>query len=121
MGTMGIIFIAIPSTMLSIFTSDKSVIAAGIVPLRIMGAVQMFDGIGMTMASSLQGAGMNRWVMVADISISWGIFLPLTYVSGILTGWGLPGAWSAAALYLVLYAVACSLKFAGKKWQSVHI
>ena len=121
MGTMGLVFLVIPDMLLKIFTDEPEVIQAGIVPLRIMGAIQVFDGIGMTMSSALQGAGMNKWVMVAEVMISWGLFIPVTYLLAIVLGWGLYGAWGAVAMYLVLYAVVCSLKFSGRSWQKVRI
>jgi Na+-driven multidrug efflux pump len=121
MGTLGIIFILFPSYLLRIFTNDPMLIQAGVVPLQIMGAVQAFDGIGMTMSSALQGAGMNRWVMIAEVCISWGLFIPLTYGMGIKAGWGIVGAWSAVGVYLVLFAATCGLKFAGGSWQKVKI
>ena len=121
MGTLGIIFMLFPSYLLRIFTNDVSLINIGVVPLRIMGAVQVFDGIGMAMSSALQGAGMNRWVMVAEVCISWGLFIPLTYGMGIWAGWGIIGAWIAVGVYLMLFATVCSLKFAGGSWQKVKI
>jgi MATE family multidrug resistance protein len=121
MGSMGVVFLLFPELLLRIFTPEIEVIQTGVVPLRIMGAVQVFDGVGMTMGSALQGAGMNRWVMVVEVSISWFIFIPLAYLGGIVAGWGMFGAWSAVGVYLVMYAVACSWKFAGKSWQKVRI
>jgi len=121
MGTLGIIFMLFPSDLLKIFTNDASLIKIGVVPLMIMGAVQAFDGIGMTMSSALQGAGMNRWVMVAEVCISWGLFIPLTYGMGIMAGWGIVGAWIAVGVYLALFSTVCSLKFAGGSWQKVKI
>jgi MATE family multidrug resistance protein len=121
MGMLGIIFMLFPSDLIEIFTNDPTLVKMGVVSLRIMGAVQAFDGIGMTMSSALQGAGMNRWVMIAEVCISWGLFIPLTYLMGIKAGWGIVGAWSAVAVNLVLFAAACSLKFAGRKWQAVRI
>ena len=107
--------------LLKIFTNEMDVIRAGIVPLQIIGVVQVFDGVGMTLSSALQGAGMNRWVMIAEVSISWFLFIPLTYIFAILAGWGLYGAWSVMALYFALFAVVCSWKFAGGSWQKVQI
>jgi len=121
MGTLGIIFMLFPTDLMRIFTNDTSLIKIGVVPLQIMGAVQAFDGIGMTMSSALQGAGMNRWVMIAEVCISWGMFIPLTYGIGIMTTWGIVGAWCAVGIYLVLFAAVCSLKFAGGSWQKVRI
>jgi len=64
---------------------------------------------------------MNRWVMVAEVCISWGIFIPLAYGMGIYAGWGIVGAWSAVGVYLMLFATVCALKFAGGSWQKVKI
>ncbi len=121
MGIIGIVFILNPEMIFRIFTDDPAVIQAGALPLRVMGFVQAFDGAGMVFTYSLFGAGLNRWVLFAEVGINWGIFLPLTFLFAKILNWGLTGAWMAFALYLVLFAVAVTSKFATGSWKTSRI
>ncbi|SVB53644.1 uncharacterized protein METZ01_LOCUS206498, partial [marine metagenome] len=56
MGTMGILFLLFPRPILLIFTNDREVIEMGLVALRILGVVQFFDAVGMTLWFALSGA-----------------------------------------------------------------
>jgi len=60
MGTMGIIFILFPDTILPFFTRDQEVIRLGLVALRILGVVQFADAVGMTLWFALCGAGNTK-------------------------------------------------------------
>jgi len=121
MGIMGIFFIFIPEQMLGLFTNDEGVIAKGINPLRVMGLVQMIDALGMVLMGALEGAGLNKFVMYAEISVNWFVFLPATLVFTHVFGWGLTGAWSALVLYLLLLGVIVTIKFMGGSWKEVEL
>lgn len=121
MGALGVIFIIFPTLILELFTEDLRVIEAGVLPLRMMGFVQVFDAIGMVISQALEGAGFNKWVLKAEVAVNWGVFLPLTWIFTFLFGWGLTGAWIALAVYLVLFAVVVSRKFALGEWKSVQV
>ncbi|HEB84938.1 MAG TPA: MATE family efflux transporter [Bacteroidetes bacterium] len=121
MGLLGLVFIAMPEVILRLFTPDQAVIQAGVLPLRVVGLFQAFDASGMVLSMALEGAGMNRWTMMAEISVNWGLFLPLTYLFAFVFGWGLTGAWTAMAIYMFVFGVVVALKFAGGSWKTVEV
>jgi len=121
MGVMGIIFILVPDLLLQIFTSDSEVIRVGSMPLRMMGFVQIFDAMGMVMMGSLEGAGMNKFVMYAEIAVNWLIFLPSALIFSHIIGWGLLGAWSAMGLYILILGVIVTHKYIGGSWKEVQV
>lgn len=121
MGLVGILFIFFPELLLRFFTEDADVIAKAALPLRIMGCVQVFDAFGMVFSFALEGAGMNRWVLFAELGVNWLVFLPLTYLLSHVAGLGLLGAWGAFSTYLVLFAAIVIVKFRGGAWKSVEV
>ena len=121
MGSLGLIFIAIPELIFRIFTTDTAVIQAGKIPLIILGIVQIFDATGMVLGHALQGAGMNKWVLKAEILLCWGLFVPLTALVVLVLNLGHNTAWMVLGFYLICYGTAVTSKFAGGKWKEVKI
>jgi len=121
MGLIGLVFILIPELIFKIFTDDQAVIATGRIPLMILGIVQAFDATGMVLSQALQGAGMNRWVLKAEVLLSWGFFVPTTAVIVLIFDFGHNAAWMVLGIYLLLYGSAITAKFAGGKWKSVRV
>ena len=121
MGTMGILFLLFPRPILLIFTNDREVLEMGLVALRILGVVQFFDAVGMTLWFALSGAGNTLFPAIIDLSLSWGIFLPGSYLLGIVFGYGLIGPWLAFAIYLFLYAICITWKILKGDWKEIEI
>lgn len=121
MGTIGLIFLAVPHWVINIFTDNPQVIDNALFPLRIIGVVQIIDAAGMIFGSALEGAGNTRWVMAAEVFVNWGIFLPTTYLFAFLLGFGRYGLWIAWSLYMVAFGVICFLKFRTGTWKQIKI
>ena len=119
MGLSGICFIIFARPILTIFTPDLAVISVGFAPLIILGAVQIFDAIGIVLAQCLEGAGATPWVMRADLVIHWLFLLPLAYLLAIVLGWGLVGAWASIGVGMVLYALVMIWKFRSDSWMNI--
>lgn len=121
MGVMGILFIFLPGVLLRFFTLDSEVIRVGTIPLRMMGFVQIFDAAGMVLSGALEGAGMNRWVLVVELSVNWFLFLPLTYLLAYVLDLGLIGAWTAFGVYLITFGVLVIYKYSLGTWKKVSV
>lgn len=121
MGTMGLLFILFPRPILLIFTNEIEVLEMGTMALRILGVVQFFDAVGMTLWFALSGAGNTRFPAVVDLSLAWGIFLPASYLLGVVFGFGILGPWVAFALYLFLYAGIIAWKVLQGDWKEIEV
>lgn len=121
MGGIGIIFISIPKLILLIFTDNEAVISAAVPALRIMGFVQIFDACGMVFSFALEGAGLSRWIMLAETSVNWLLFIPLVGLLAFYLGMGVFGAWLALAVYLVIYGMIVTIKFHGGSWKTAKV
>ncbi|MBX7152583.1 MATE family efflux transporter [bacterium] len=121
MGTLGVIFLAVPEWVVRLFTDDSVVIAYSVFPLRIVGLVQLVDAAGMIFSSALEGAGNTRWVMGAEIFVNWGIFLPLTYGLTFMLDFDRFGPWIAWAAYMVVFGIMCFWKYRKGEWKHIKL
>jgi len=52
---------------------------------------------------------------------AWGLFLPATYILGIIFEMGIVGAWIAMAVYIFVFGIMVFIRFSGKKWEEIKI
>lgn len=121
MGTLGVFGFFFPHYILSIFTSDETVIREGIKALRILAASQIFQASGLIFSQALLGAGASKFVMVVDVGLHYLIFVPLTYILGILLKIGISGAWLSVSIYLFLMSLFMGLKFLDGSWRHIRV
>jgi MATE family, multidrug efflux pump len=119
MGLSGACFILFARPILSLFTLDTDVINAGVVPLIILGSVQLFNAIGVILAGCLEGAGDTYWVMKMDFIIQWIILLPLAYLLAVVFDWKSIGAWTSIGFGMILYSLVMVRKFRGDSWMNI--
>jgi Na+-driven multidrug efflux pump len=116
MGVFGLAFLVWPEHLMRLFAKDAELIAAGTPILRMMGLVQVFDAVGLTLAGALRGAGATRQVMVTDVLTAWLFFLPAAWLFGVRLDGGLTGAWIGVVLWFFLYAVGMVAWFQRGDW-----
>jgi putative MATE family efflux protein len=117
---VGIVFVLVPDAVLLVITTNDDVINVARPILRIAGVAQIFYGAGIIFANALQAGGATVFVMLVEVVTHWIIFLPLTYVFGVLMGGGLLGAWLALPVYIVAYTTLNYLKFRKRSWITVR-
>ena len=118
---VALLFLAVPETLLRIFTDDDAVLRLGR-PLLLIGAVfQLFDAVAVITQGALRGAGDTRWPFVFETTFGWGVSLPLAYALGITFGYGLEGAWTGAMISLGISAAILFWRFHTGAWRRVAI
>lgn len=120
MGAFGVLFLLIPAHLMRLFATDPALVAAGTPILRLMGLVQIFDAVGLTLAGALRGAGQTRQVMVVDVVAAWLLFLPSAWFFGVKLELGLLGAWVGILVWFFLYAVGMTGWFLRGDWRSAR-
>lgn len=91
-----------PKTIARIYSSDLLVIHAGALLLLVAGVFQLFDGLQVTIAGALRGAG-NTWTpMIVHLFGYWIIGLPIGAVLCFKSGWGAIGLWIGLCVGLIL-------------------
>ncbi len=121
MAAIGILFLAIPQWIFRIYTSDPGVIAVGRTPLFYLGLVQGLAGVALVLSQTLQGAGNTRFVLVVELCVCLGMYLPVAFLLGLRSKLGLVGAWTAEYVYWLALAVIMATKFRRGTWKTIRI
>jgi multidrug resistance protein, MATE family len=114
----GVIF---PREILAIVSHSQAVREAAMLPMQVMGLCTPIIAVGMILTQALFGAGNSRFVMLVELILHFTCLVPLAWLLGITLGFGLPGIWAAAVLYIVLLATAMTTKFARGDWKHIRI
>lgn len=120
-GALGLHEVVFPEFWIGIFNDSPEVIAAGRSSMQLMGATGPVIAAGMILTQALFGAGNTRFVMLVELTLHFGVLLPVAYVCGVTLHGGLLGVWSAAAVYAVLLAALMSWKFRQGSWKTIDI
>ena len=121
MGAVGIFFVLIPETIISLFSSEKEVIYFGVIALRIAGVLQVVDAVGMTLWFALSGAGNTLYPSVVESLLIWVYFLPGSYYFGVILGYGFIAPWLFFGSYLFFFALAMVWKIQKGDWKQINI
>lgn len=120
MGTCGLVFLLWPAPLLRLFGLDEALVRSGVPALRLVGAAQVVDAVGLTLAGGLRGAGHTRSVMAVDVVAGLVLMPPLAWLFGIALGGDLLGATWALAVWFTLYAAGMLLLFLRPHWHEVR-
>ncbi len=118
---LGAVFILFPATVISVITNDPEVAAVARPVLQIAGAAQIFYASGIVLAHALQAAGATMYVMWIEVLTHWVIFLPVSYVLGVVLGGGIIGAWIALPVYIVAYSALIYAKYRKGAWVHMKV
>ncbi|MBE6738370.1 MAG: MATE family efflux transporter [Ruminococcaceae bacterium] len=99
--TGGLLFIFAP-WMMSLFTSDNSVILLGVIVLRMVAVSEPFYGVSIVVEGMLQGVGKTMAPFVINILGMWGIRIVGTYICTQLLSKGLVSAWGCMIAHNLL-------------------
>ncbi|MBC8257136.1 MAG: MATE family efflux transporter [Candidatus Marinimicrobia bacterium] len=121
MGSMGLLFIFGPQWVIPIFSDDPEIIRLGIPCLQIIGVLQFFDAIGLTLFFVLTGAGNTRFPAIINMTTCWFLFLPLSYYLSIYLKMGIIGAWLGFAAWIIPFAVIMALKVSTGSWKKIEV
>jgi putative MATE family efflux protein len=116
--TTAVAFLAIPETLVTLFTSDRAVIADGALYLRVIAFAQIGQSFELILEGALAGAGYTLWPQIASTSLT-ALRIPLAaWWSGIV---GLVGIWLALSVTAILRGVAMILFWRQGAWRRVSV
>jgi putative MATE family efflux protein len=121
MGSVGIVFIVFPETIIQLFTNEYAVANIGVTGLRLAGLVQFVDAIGMTLWFALSGAGNTLFPSLVESFLVWCFFLPGSYFFGVVFGYGFLAPWIFFGTYISLFAAAMVWKVQREDWKEIEI
>ena len=113
----GAILALFPRLFLGIFTSDASLITAGVGALVVIGFAQPAQAVNFTMGGALRGAGDTRFTLVTTL-VNWFVVrLPLAVLFAFPLGLGLAGIWLAVLVDYGVRAIILALRFRSGRWS----
>jgi MATE family multidrug resistance protein len=105
MACAGIVFAAVPRTLVSVFTTDPAVIATAGSLMLVAAAFQLFDGLQGVSTGAMRGTGDTHTPMVCNLVAHWCVGLPMGYLLGFGAGFGVVGLWAGLALGLAMAGI----------------
>jgi MATE family multidrug resistance protein len=108
----GAVFIAIPRTLIGLFTRDAAVLELGASLLFIAAVFQLFDGLQGVVTGTLRGLGDTRTPMVTNLAAHWLVGLPVGYWLCFSAGWGVRGLWWGLSIGLIVAGVVLTTVWA---------
>src|SRR5436189_1547111 len=111
-------FLAIPRTLVALFTTDPAVIGDGSLYLRVIAFAQVGQTFEIILEGALAGAGYTLWPQLTSTSSTL-LRVPLAaWWSGTI---GLLGIWLALSLTAVARGIAMTLFWIGGAWRRMVV
>jgi len=117
LGSISLIFIAIPGFFIELFIDDPQVIESGITCLRIISYGFVLYALGMVMIQALNGACDTGTPTMINFFCFWLIEIPLAYLLAIQLGWAEKGVAYAIIAAESVMAVWGLYLFRKGKWK----
>jgi MATE family multidrug resistance protein len=100
----GLLYLAIPETLVGLLSKDTQVVALGSKVLLVVALFQLGDGVQVSATGALRGLGDTRSPMVANLIGHYPIGLATGLLLTFAAGMGLVGLWLGLALGLSVVA-----------------
>lgn len=104
--------------ILGVFVGDPGVLALARKLLAVAALFQLFDGMQVTLAGALRGAGDTTSSLFANLLGHWGLGLPVGVALAFGLGWGATGLWVGLAVGLAAVAVFLLVRW---RQSAVHL
>jgi multidrug resistance protein, MATE family len=122
MAVLGMPFWLVPDLILSIWLHEDAAVDVARTPMRILGAMIVFNGAGYMLAAMLNGAGDVRRVMWVNLVTQWFWLLPGAWLFGPVLGGGLLGVWCMHQFgFRALQSVVYVLIWRRRRWAHVQL
>jgi putative MATE family efflux protein len=113
-----IAFLAFPETLVSVFTSDPTVIAYGASYLRIIAVAELAMAVEIVLEGAMGGAGFTLQPMLWSTGLT-AARIPLgAWFAG---AFGLAGVWWAISLTGIGRGIVMALLWRGNRWQAARV
>ncbi len=111
-------FLLLPGRLVSLFTRDAQVIAAGVLYLRVIAFAQIGQSFELILEGALAGAGYTFWPQVVSTTLT-AMRIPLS--AWWSRAFGLLGIWVALSITAISRGIAMILFWKGGRWRTVRV
>jgi putative MATE family efflux protein len=112
--TTALAFLAIPKTLVALFTTDPAVILDGSLYLRVIAVAQLGQTFEIILEGALAGAGYTLWPQITSTSLT---LLRVPLAAWWSRGIGVLGIWLALSVTAVARGVAITLFWLSGAWR----
>ena len=98
-------FIAVPRTLIALYTREAGVVSIGVTLLALAAVFAVFDAAQVVMTGALRGMGLTRVPMLVNFTGYWIFGLPLGVLLAFPLHRGVSGLWTGLCAALMLVAV----------------
>lgn len=121
MGIIAIVFIAFPGFFIGLFINDPSVIASGILCLRILSYGYVAYALGMVIVHSFNGAGDTFTPTIINLFCFWLLEIPLAYILALPLGLEENGVYIAILAAETLMTLSAVMLFRRGRWKTREV
>ena len=121
MGSLALCFIIFPEFILSAFTSDSELLKVAVPLLKFVGLIAFIDAIALVLMCTLDGAGDMKFISKIMLIYVWIIYLPLSYLMGIIFNFGLWGAWFSWLFGFLFLSFMLGLRVYQGNWNTISV
>jgi MATE family multidrug resistance protein len=105
----------------AMYTKDTAVAELAAFLIQVSAYLQIFDGFYNFYAGGLRGIGDTAFLMRASLTLSWLMFVPLTYLFVNVLHWGSMGAWLALYAFLTALGTAVMIRYYRTDFHAVRL
>lgn len=109
---------AFPRIFIGIFTNELSIIEMAVLPVRLIGLLQIVLATDFVSTGALRGLGDTRYPMYASMIAMWAIRIPVGFVLVKFFGLGLLGAWIGMMIDMIFRCIIKLVRFLSGRWES---
>ncbi len=121
MGLVGLALALAPRLWLGVFIEEPATLELAVVPLQLLGAAMVLDGIGVVLLNVLVGAGDTLAALILNVAAQWGLFLPLAWLAAVELGYGMNALWGGMVGYRVVLMIGVLWRYRSGRWASVRV
>jgi multidrug resistance protein, MATE family len=115
------IIMIFPEMIVQIFNSETETIAVGKNALQFFAVFFLIESIGFPLEIIFSHNGWSNFVMYAEVITTVFFIIGMTLVLTRVVNWGVYGAWTAFAMYLVAYSGTLVAGFFSKNWLYAEV
>lgn len=129
MGAIGLLYLAMPSAIMGLFSRDEAdlgvaatdLVAVGAPMLAISSATQFFDAAAMTLSETLRAAGDTAWTLGARVVVAWVVFVPTSLATVYVFDGGTVAIMICLVAYSASLAGAMAWRFRSGRWRDIDL
>lgn len=118
---VSIIFYLMAPELILLFSTDPSVVEAGVLCLKVICLGYIFFAYGMVLSQAFNGAGDTFTPTLINLLCFWAVEIPLAYFLAVQSGFGPTGVYIAIASAETLLAIICVIWFRLGRWKLTQI